>query len=399
MRITEITTIKVPPSWVWVKVETDEGIVGWGEPYLECHGDTVIAEVERMKPFLLGKDPTAVERRWQDMYDSGVAYVGGPIKMSAISGIDVALWDIKGKAAGLPIHRLLGGPTREGILMYHACGGGEPRFVEPGEPYRAAFRGEARKPPATREERLDAVRAGARGLVGWGYRCLKMHVGIPRDFTRQHTIDAIAEQVAATREAVGPDVELAIDIHNPQPQMAVKLCRLIERYNPLFVEEPVYTERIEDLAIVAAGTTIPVAAGERWMGKWDFLRALDAGARVLQPDTVHAGGITELRKIAVAAECYGAYVAPHNPLSVVSLAASLQLGMGINNYLVQEHNEVNDYRKDGKTYLGYGYLKQPFELGDDGLVRLTEAPGLGIEIDEEAVAEMIKTKEWTVARG
>ena len=329
MQITGIHTLKVPPSWVWVKVETDEGLIGWGEPYLECHGDTVIAEVERLKPFLLGKDPTAVEQRWQDMYNSGTQYVGGPIKMSAISGIDMALWDIKGKAAGLPVYRLLGGPTREGILMYHSCVTGEPRFVEPGDPYRAAFKHQARAGDETKEGLRERIAQGAKGLVEWGYHCQKLHVNIPRDFTGQKSIDAIVERVAVIRDAVGEDIELAIDVHNPQPQMAIKLAKQLEPYHLLFLEEPVFTERVEDVALVASRTTIPIAVGERWMGKWDFHRALDAGARVLQPDIAHAGGITELKKIAAVAECYGAYMAPHCPLSIISLAASLQLGMGI----------------------------------------------------------------------
>jgi galactonate dehydratase len=401
MRIADIVTIKVPPSWVWVKVLTDEGLTGWGEPYLECHGDTIIAEVERIKPFLLGKDPTAVEQRWQDMYTCGTGYVGGPVKMSAISGIDMALWDIKGKAAGLPIFRLLGGPARDGILMYHSYGFGEPRFVEPGDPYRAIYRDKPRKPPSeiSRDERLDAIATAARGYREWGYRCLKMHVNIRQDFTGQGAIGAIAENVAAARAAMGSEALLAIDVHNPQPQMALKLAHKIERYDMLFMEEPVSVERIEDLAIVAGRTTIPIAAGERWMGKWDFRRALDAGARVLQPDIAHAGGITELKKIAAIAECYNAYMAPHCPLSIMSMAASFQLGMGIPNLLVQEHNEVNDYRLDGKTLYGYGYLKTPYVLDGDGMIRLSEAPGLGIEIDEESLDEIIKTKEWTVARG
>ncbi len=135
------------------------------------------------------------------------------------------------------------------------------------------------------------------------------------------------------------------------------------------------------------------------MGKWDFHRALDAGARVLQPDIAHAGGITELKKIAGVAECYGAYMAPHCPLSIISLAASLQLGMGIPNALVQEHNEVNDYRQDGKTLLGYGFIENPYVLSDDGLLHLSEAPGLGFEVDEESIHLIIQTKEWTVTRG
>ena len=166
----------------------------------------------------------------------------------------------------------------------------------------------------------------------------------------------------------------------------------------LFMEEPVSVERIQDVAMVAQGTTVPIAAGERWMGKWAFHQALDAGVRVLQPDLAHAGGITELKKIAAMAECYGAYMAPHCPLSALAIAASMQLGGAIPNYLVQEHNEVNDALVDGKTVIGAGYFKNPFVLEDDGCIALPDAPGLGVEIDEEGM-EKIMAKPWTVRRG
>jgi len=139
MKITSLELIKVPPSWVWIKVHTDEGIVGLGEPYLENHADVVIAEVHRLEPFLIGQDPTRIEHLWEVMYNAGIGYKGGPVKMSALSGIDIALWDIAGKAAGLPIHKLLGGATRERIKLYRATGGSLPHFVEPGEPYRAGY--------------------------------------------------------------------------------------------------------------------------------------------------------------------------------------------------------------------------------------------------------------------
>ena len=399
MKIVSIETMKVPPSWVWVKVTTDEGLVGLGERYLECHGDAVIAEVERMKPFLLGEDPTAVEHMWQIMYNSGVAYVGGPIKMSAISGLDMAFWDIKGKALGQPIYKLLGGPTRTRIPFYHATGAGIPHHVEPGDPYWKSRPGDApHKPPKDRDEMAQRAVDGAKELVSWGYRTLKFHVGMSYDFTRQDRIEEIVAMVAAVRKAVGDTIELGIDVHNPQPQMAVKLARRLEPYNMLFMEEPVSIERIQDLRIVAQGTTVPIAAGERWMGKWAFHQALDAGARVLQPDLAHAGGITELKKIAAMAECYGAYMAPHCPLSALAIVASMQLGGGIPNYLVQEHNEVNDSLVDGKTVIGAGYFKKPLVLEDDGCIALPEGPGLGIELDEAGM-EAIMAKPWTVRRG
>jgi len=171
MKIIELEILKVPPSWVWLKIHTDEGITGVGEPYLENHHDTVIAEVQRLEPFLLGQDPTRVEALWQTMYDSGIGYRGGPVKMSAISGIDIALWDIAGKAAGLPIHRLLGGACRDRVRMYRATGGALPHWVEPGQPYRA---GGAR---VRSDEPADWAESARVLTEEWGFRALKAHFG------------------------------------------------------------------------------------------------------------------------------------------------------------------------------------------------------------------------------
>ena len=386
MKITSVETLKIPPSWVWVKITTDEGIVGYGEPYLEIHPDTVIAEVNRVAPLIIGKDPCEIENRWQDMYDSGMGYVGGPIKLSAISGIDMALWDIKGKALGAPVYSLLGGPVKKKIKVYRAVESGLPHSTDPGDPYGMDF---------SRPQTAEGYAMCAEKLVEWGYRAIKLHTHV--DIMNQKQIEMIVKAFELMRKNLGDDIDLFIDVHNPIPELAVKLAKLLEPYNLLFMEEPAPIERIQDLARVTGSTSIPIACGERWTGKWDHLRALEAGARILQPDTAHAGGITELKKISVLAEAYKAYIAPHNPLSIISFISSCQLDAGIPNFLIQEHNNANDCVIDGKLYIGAGYFKEPFEL-KDGYIELSDAPGLGFELSPEGM-EKINAKPWTVKRG
>lgn len=396
MKITKLEILKVPPSWVWVKVHTDEGLVGLGEPYLENHADAVIAEVMRLEPFLIGQDPTRVEALWSRMYDSGLGYKGGPIKMSALSGIDIALWDIAGKAAGLPIHRLLGGATRDRVRMYRATGGALPHFIQPGQPYRAGY-------PKERKGRADdpAVWAEAARILTqeWGFRCLKVHFGPGDGLEVTSRIDRFAEQFAAVRAGAGPDVDVAVDIHNPHPIIATQMIDALAPHRPLFVEEPMPIERVDALVEIARRSSAPIAAGERWMGKWIFFDALSRGAlAVLQPDICHAGGITECHKIAAMGEAAFAKVALHCPLSPIALAASIQLDAVMPNFLVQEHNEVLDYREEGRTLLGKGYLRDPFVLDADGCVAVPSGPGLGIELDEDGMAE-IMAQPWATQRG
>lgn len=398
MKITALELLRVPPSWVWLKIHTDEGITGLGEPYLENHPDSVIAEVLRLEPLLIGEDPTRIEWLWNRMYEGGSGYKGGPVKMSAISGIDMALWDITGKAAGLPVHRLLGGATRDRILVYRAVGGGRPHVVEPGDPYRAGRRDPLPGDPAPGSP--DAWRAAAAELVHeWGFRALKAHVSLGDTAFGTDRVDAMVACFAAARDGAGPGVPVAIDIHNPHPAIARQMLRALAPHRPLFVEEPMPIERVDALAEAVAGSEVPVAAGERWMGKWIFFDALSRGLlAVVQPDLAHAGGITECKKIAAIAEAAFATVALHCPLSPLAFAASVQLDAAIPNFLVQEHNEVNDTRDGGRTVIGAGYLRDPFVVGDDGCVAVPDAPGLGVEIDEAGMAR-IMAKPWSTQRG
>ena len=398
MKIVSLELIKVPPSWVWLKIHTDGGITGLGEPYLENHPDSVIAEVLRLEPLLIGEDPRRIEWLWNRMYEGGSGYKGGPVKMSAISGIDMALWDITGKAAGLPVHRLLGGATRDRVLVYRAVGGGRPHVVEPGDPYRAGRRDPV--PGDPKPGSPEAWRAAAAELVHeWGFRALKAHVSPGETPFGTDLVDGMVACFAAAREGAGPGVPVAIDIHNPHPAIARQMLRALAPHRPLFVEEPMPIERVDALAEAVAGSEVPVAAGERWMGKWIFFDALSRGLlAVVQPDLAHAGGITECRKIAAIAEAAYATVALHCPLSPLAFAASVQLDASIPNFLVQEHNEVNDTRDGGRTVIGAGYLRDPFVVGDDGCVAVPNAPGLGVEIDEAGMA-WIMAKPWSTQRG
>ena len=398
MKITSLELLLVPPSWVWVRIHTDEGITGLGEPYLENHPHSVIAEVRRLEPLLIGEDPRRIEWLWHRMYEGGSGYKGGPVTMSAISGIDMALWDIAGKAAGLPVHRLLGGATRDRVLVYRAVGGGRPHVVEPGDPYRAGRRDPRPGDPVPGSP--EAWRAAAAELVHeWGFRALKAHVSPGDTPFGTDKVDGMVVRFAAAREGAGPDVPVAIDIHNPHPAIARQMLRALAPHRPLFVEEPMPVERVDALAEAVAGSEVPIAAGERWMGKWIFFDALSRGLlAVVQPDLAHAGGITECRKIAAIAEAAYATVALHCPLSPLAFAASVQLDAVIPNFLVQEHNEVNDTREGGRTVIGAGYLREPFVVGADGCVRVPDAPGLGVEIDEAGMAR-IMAKPWSTQRG
>ena len=245
-----------------------------------------------------------------------------------------------------------------------------------------------------------AWREGARVLVEeWGFRALKAHFGPGSGVEATSRVDTIAACFAAAKEGAGSGVDVAIDIHNPHPAVAAQLLDAVAPHRPLFVEEPMPVERVDVLAQIAHGTKVPVAAGERWMGKWVFFDALAKGAlAVVQPDLCHAGGITECKKIAAIAEAAYAKVALHCPLSPLALAASVQLDACLPNFLVQEHNEVNDWREGGRTYLGRGYLKEPFVLDADGCVAVPEGPGLGVEIDEAGMREVMK-RPWSEQRG
>jgi len=351
VRITKLETFLVKPRWLFLKMHTDEGLVGLGEPILEGRALTVAQAVAELEPYLVGKDPTRVVHHWQAMYKHAF-YRGGPILTSALSGVEHALWDLTGKAAGMPIYKLLGGPLRDRIKVYGHCGG------------------------HTAEE---AAR-NAREAVGKGLKALKTGVagGRPARMVETHGfVDQVAERFASLRQAVGKEVDIAIDFHGAvSPQTAALLIKALEPYQPMFIEEPVQCQNVDVLADLARKTHLPIATGERIYTKWGFREILESrAASILQPDIAHAGGIFEGRLIAGMAEAYYAAIAPHCPLGPIALAACVQLCASIPNFLIQEY-----------VSLGEGYLREPLQL-QDGFVELPTGPGLGIDLDEEALAD------------
>jgi galactonate dehydratase len=348
LRITRLETFLVKPRWLFLKMHTDAGIVGLGEPILEGRAKTCAAAVDEIASYLIGKDPRNVVHHWQAIYRHAF-YRGGPILTSALSGVEQALWDIKGKLLGVPVYELLGGPTRDRVRVYAHVG----------------------TSPETLKQRkaqgFTAFKTGIKNATQSGV------VASPK------FVEEAAEAFAALRQAGGADADIAIDFHGAiSPQNARLLIRALEPYQPMFIEEPVQCQNVEAMAEIARGTHLPIATGERIFTKWGFREILEKkAALILQPDLCHAGGIMEARLIAGMAEAYYAAVAPHNPLGPISLAAGLHLAASIPNFLCQE-----------QVTLGEGYLKQPFQV-EGGYVKIPEGPGLGIELDENQIANKL----------
>jgi galactonate dehydratase len=356
MKITKLETLYVKPRWLFLKMHTDEGIVGLGEPVVEGRAQTVAAAVHEMGRYLIGQDPRRIEHHWQAIYRGGF-YRNGPILCSALSGIEQALWDITGKWLGQPVHQLLGGRVRDRIRMYgwvNANTYGD--YIERG-----------------------------RVLADAGFTALKMGIEGPiKIMDNMALVERVAGAFAAVREAVGKSVDIGIDFHGRvSPSMAIRLAKALEPYYPMFIEEPVLPENPDALAVVARSTSIPIATGERLFTKWGFREVLEKqAAAILQPDLSHAGGILECKKIAAMAECYFAAMAPHCPLGPIALASCLQLDACTPNFLCQEH-----------VTTGEGYLKEPFKIVD-GYIAVPTKPGLGIELDDAALADKVHDGTW-----
>jgi len=347
LKITRLETFLVKPRWLFLKIHTNAGIAGLGEPITEGRALTCAEAVKEIEPYLIGKDPRRVVHHWQAIYRHAF-YRGGPILTSALSGIDQALWDIKGKALGVPVYELLGGPTRDRVRVYAHGDSVEALKTGMARGFTAFKTGPAKKRPARYIETPAAV----------GYA---------------------AEQFAELRRAAGNDIDIAIDFHGAiSPATAKLLIKALEPYQPMFVEEPINCQEHDIMAEIARETFLPIATGERVFTKWGFREVLEKkAAAVLQPDLCHAGGITEVRLIAGMAEAFYATIAPHNPLGPISLAAGVQMAASIPNFLCQE-----------QVSLGEGYLKKPFTLRN-GYLDLPTGPGLGIELDEDAMADKI----------
>jgi galactonate dehydratase len=351
LKVTKLETFLVKPRWIFLKVHTDAGIVGLGEPLLEGRARTIAEAIKEIEPYLVGKDPRRVAHHWQAIYRHAF-YRGGPILTSALSGIDQALWDIKGKALGVPVYELLGGPTRDRVRVYAHAGTVELMKKRQAEGFTAFKTGPARRPEAR---------------------------GVMKYIETPGAVQYAAERFAELRKAMGNDVDIACDFHGAiSPPTAKLLIKALEPYQPMFIEEPCQAQNHDIMAEIARGTFLPIATGERVFTKWGFREVLEKhAATVLQPDMCHAGGITEVRLIAGMAEAYYAAIAPHNPMGPISLAAGVQLAASIPNFLCQE-----------QVSLGEGYLKKPFTVRG-GYLDLPTGPGLGVELDEQALADKI----------
>lgn len=343
IKITKLETFVLKNSWVFVKLSTNAGIVGWGE-MLKDRSTTCAAGAKQVAPYLVGKDPRRVVHHWQAIYRHAF-YRGGPVLTSVLSGIDQALWDIKGKALGVPVYELLGGPTRDKIRVY-----GGRRDAEQGK--------------------VNAFKIGIRAKGRTAHR----YVESPA------YVQEVTEKFAALRDSLGPDVDIGVDFHGAvQPQTSLLIMKALEPYQPFFYEEPVQCQNVDVMAELASKTHIPVATGERVFTKWGFREILDKkAASILQPDVCYAGGITELRLIAGMAEAHYVPLAPHNPQGPCSLAASCQIAAAIPNFMIQE----------GGTRTHEDLLKVPFQQ-EKGFLPLPTGPGLGIDIDEDKLMAQV----------
>ncbi|WP_410813332.1 galactonate dehydratase [Micromonospora sp. 067-2] len=356
MKITDIDTFQVAPRWCFVRVGTDEGLVGWGEPVVEGRAATVATAVGELADHLIGADPMRIEDHWQVGVKGGF-YRGGPVLASAVAGLDQALWDIAGKALGVPVWQLLGGRVRDRIRVYSWIGGDSPTDVA----------------------------EHARQRVAQGYTAVKMNGSGPlRILDTPAMVHTIVERVAAVREAVGPEIDIAVDFHGRFTlPMARRVLPLLDEYLLLFVEEPVAPEHSSYLGELARLVSTPLATGERLYSRWDFKDVIGHGIGVAQPDLSHAGGISEVRRIAAMAETYDVALAPHCPLGPLALAASLQVGFAAPNLLIQEQSLGIHYNESADLH---DYLVDASVFSyQDGWVDLLTAPGLGIEVDEPAI--------------
>lgn len=359
--ISKIETFRVPPRWLFVRVETKDGIVGWGEASLEGHAEAVEGAFESLRDRCFGADAANIEDIWQIAHRLGF-YRGGPVLMSALSGIDQALWDIKGKTLGVPVWQLLGGAVRNRIQAYAWIGGDSPsEVVEQAQQRRA--------------QGFRAVKMNGTGDIG--------HLESPA------VLDAAVDRVARVRET---GLDVAVDFHGRiHKPMARQLVSLLEPLRPLFIEEPLLSEQPEAIRQIAAQTSIPIALGERLYSRWDFKPFLEGAIiDVAQPDLSHAGGISECRRIASLAETYDVAIAPHCPLGPIALAACVQLAVATPNFVIQEMSLGIHYNSEEHDLLTYLQDPSPFDL-KDGMIDAPQAPGLGISIDEARVRHAAAT--------
>ena len=355
MKIQKIEQFFPRPRTRFVKITTDDGLVGWGETTLEGRPKSTVAAVEEIAEYLIGKDPLRIEHHWQQIYRSAF-YRSGIVRMSALSGLDQALWDIAGKTYGVPVYQLLGGAVRDRIRVYAHWGIRD--LTQEGQ-------------DAARERLVWLQEQG-------GYTAFKSG---PGGKWRAHeppvVIDAFVQRAYLMREWVGPDVELAFDFHGKMtPAMAIEICNEIKGMRPMFVEEPVPQENVDALKLVSDHVPYPIATGERLLTRWGFREVLEKqAAALIQPDVSHVGGITEMKKVANMAEVYYVHIMPHCAIGPVAFSACMQVDAAVPNFLAQEQIDQG---------LGEGLLCEPWQV-KDGHIDLPTKPGLGFELDEAAL--------------
>ncbi|ASG80174.1 galactonate dehydratase [Lactiplantibacillus pentosus] len=359
MKISKITVYKVKPRWIFIKISTDANIDGWGELISGTKTETVVAGAKEMGNRLIGRNPFEIERLWQELHRS--FFRGGPINGTIISGIEMALWDIKGKALDVPVYELLGGAARDRIRVYSWIGGDRP----------------------------SDVAAQAKARVDKGFTAIKMNATSELHYIDSYKkVQAVVDRVASIRDATGNDLEIGIDFHGRVHRpMAKVLAKALEPYHPMFLEEVVLPENWDSFDDIAREVSIPLATGERLYTRWQFKNLFQQGAvDVVQPDVALTGGILEAKKIAAMAEAYDMGVAPHAPYGPVALAATLQVDACTPNVFIQEQSLGIHYNQ-GFDLLDFVKNKEIFQY-KDSYVDIPKGPGLGIEMDEDKIKEV-----------
>jgi galactonate dehydratase len=359
MKISDIVVYKVKPRWIFVKISTDEGIDGWGEMISGTKTETVVAGAYEMGKRILGRNPFEIERIFQELHRS--FFRGGPINGTIVSGIEMALWDIKGKALNVPVYELLGGAARDKIKVYSWIGGDRPNDVV--------------------EQATDRWNRG--------FRAVKMNATEELHYIDSFSkIDAVVERVAAIREKFGNEMAIGVDFHGRvHKPMAKVLAKELEKYHPMFIEEPVLPENEEYFDEVGNLVSTPIATGERLYTRWQFKNIFKQGAvDIIQPDLALCGGILEAKKIAAMAESFDMAVAPHAPYGPIALAATFQLDACTPNVFIQEQSLGIHYNK-GFDLLDFVNNKDMFEY-KDSFVDIPNKPGLGIDMDENKIKEV-----------
>lgn len=372
IKITKLEIIPVHTlRTIFVKMHTDVGIIGLGEGTVEGRIGTTVAAIQELEKYLIGKDPRRVAHHWQAIYRHAF-YRGGVVLTSALSAVDIAMWDIKGKALGVPVYDLLGGPTRDRIRLYGQCGDAE----------------------------------GAKKVLVEGYQSMKISVTysrgrLSRIVENPDFVQGIVENIAAIRAVIGPKVDMGIELHGDHsPQTSMIIIKALEEFQPWFYEEPIQFQNLPLMAEMAKKTYIPFATGERMVTKWQFRELLAQGAAsILQPDVTHCGGITELKAISTIAEAHYAAMLPHAKEGIVGAVASLHVVASIPNLMGHEWPSLQAAPKDGveRSPFGKSYIKKPLAMGKDGHIEIAgniDKPGLGIELDDNLIDNERGVEEW-----